>query len=133
MADPGFPRRGWDGGALTPEFGPKPIITARKRSLGQGNIFAPVCNSVHMGGTWAGTPRDQVHPQTRYTTQTRYTPQGPGAQPGTRYTPNQVPSGPGTPLPPDQVHPSGTRYIPQTRCPLGPGTPPPPDQVHPPD
>ena len=23
------------------------LITARKRSLGQGNIFAPVCHSVH--------------------------------------------------------------------------------------
>ena len=30
--------------------------TARKRSLGQGNIFAPVCQSVHGGSTWAGTP-----------------------------------------------------------------------------
>ena len=39
------------------------FITARKRSLGQGNIFAPVCHSVHgVGSTWAGTPRDQVHP-----------------------------------------------------------------------
>ena len=27
-----------------------PVITARKRSLGQGNIFAPVCHSVHGGG-----------------------------------------------------------------------------------
>ena len=26
------------------------IITARKRSLGQGNIFAPVCHSVYGGG-----------------------------------------------------------------------------------
>ena len=26
------------------------IITARKRSLGQGNIFTPVCHSVHGGG-----------------------------------------------------------------------------------
>ena len=26
------------------------IFTARKRSLGQGNIFAPVCHSVHRGG-----------------------------------------------------------------------------------
>ena len=63
MADPGFPRQGWDGGALTPEFGPKPIITARKRSLGQGNIFAPVCHFVQRGSTWAGTPQDQVHPR----------------------------------------------------------------------
>ena len=27
-----------------------PIITARKGSLGQGNIFTPVCHSVHRGG-----------------------------------------------------------------------------------
>ena len=26
------------------------MITARKRSLGQGNIFTPVCHSVHRGG-----------------------------------------------------------------------------------
>ena len=26
------------------------FITARKRSLGQGNIFTPVCHSVHRGG-----------------------------------------------------------------------------------
>ena len=26
------------------------VITARKRSLGQGNIFTPVCHSVHGGG-----------------------------------------------------------------------------------
>ena len=26
------------------------IVTARKRSLGQGNIFTPVCHSVHSGG-----------------------------------------------------------------------------------
>ena len=30
------------------------IITARKRSLGQGNIFAPVCHSVHWGGLVLG-------------------------------------------------------------------------------
>ena len=28
------------------------IITARKRSLGQGNIFTPVCHSVHRGCVW---------------------------------------------------------------------------------
>ena len=26
------------------------LFTARKRSLGQGNIFTPVCHSVHRGG-----------------------------------------------------------------------------------
>ena len=28
------------------------IFTARKRSLGQGNVFTPVCHSVHRGGWW---------------------------------------------------------------------------------
>ena len=37
------------------------IITARKRSLGQGNISTPVCHSVHRGGVclnacWDTTP-----------------------------------------------------------------------------
>ena len=27
------------------------VITVRKRSLGQGNVFTPVCHSVHMGGS----------------------------------------------------------------------------------
>ena len=36
----------------------KYIFTARKRSLGQGDIFTPVCHSVHGGGVawfWGGT------------------------------------------------------------------------------
>ena len=32
------------------------IITARKRSLGQGNIFTPVCHSVHTGGVCVVAP-----------------------------------------------------------------------------
>ena len=44
------------------------LITARKRSFGQGNIFAPVCYSVHGGSAslHAGIhPRDQrQHPPT---------------------------------------------------------------------
>ena len=28
------------------------IVTARKRSLGQGNVFTPVCHSVHGRGVW---------------------------------------------------------------------------------
>ena len=45
-----------------PKWMSQHIIKARKRSLGQGNIFAPVCHSVHRGGTWAGTPRAGTHP-----------------------------------------------------------------------
>ena len=90
------------------------IITARKRSLGQGNIFRSVCQELFSeSGKYLG----------------RY----PLPQPGT-------PPGPGTP-PQDQVHPAGTRYTPQTRYTPRtryippPGTPPtrytPPDQVPP--
>ena len=48
------------------------IFTARKRSLGQGNIFTPVCHSVHRGGVPGQVPPGQVHPPGRYTPQTRY-------------------------------------------------------------
>ena len=27
-----------------------PLVTAHKRSLGQGNVFTPVCHSVYRGG-----------------------------------------------------------------------------------
>ena len=39
------------------------VITARKRSLGQGNIFAPVCHSVHRGVSGQVHPPGQVHPR----------------------------------------------------------------------
>ena len=40
------------------------VVTARKRSLGQGNIFAPVCHSVHGGSAsvHAGIPPPQQTP-----------------------------------------------------------------------
>ena len=88
--------------------------------LGQGYIFTSVCDSVHGGSTWAGTP-----PRTRYTPGPG-TPPGQGTPPGTRYTPlDQVP--PGTRYTPwDQVHSPGpgTPPGPGTAPPLGPGTPP---------
>ena len=105
----------------------KLLATARKRSLGQGNIFTPVCHFVHRRKEylgryppgrytpWAGTPLGQVHPLGRYTPLDRYTPR------------DQVP-------PWDQVHPP--RYTPQDQVhPLAGTTPPevhPWDQVHPP-
>ena len=45
------------------------LLPPAKRSLGQGNIFAPVCHSVHRGRVpgqvhpTAGTPPGQVHPR----------------------------------------------------------------------
>ena len=55
------------------------IFTARKRSLGQGNIFTPVCYSVHRG---SASVHDGIPP------------------PRTRHPPDQVPHGPGIPLKP---------------------------------
>ena len=78
------------------------IVTTRKRSLGQGNIFAPVCHSVHRGRVpgqvhpTAGTPPGQVHPRA-------------GAPPGQVHPQAGTPHWAGTPpwvgTPPRQVHP----------------------------
>ena len=67
-----------------------PIFTARKQSLGQGNIFSSVCQEFcSQGGQYvppgrynplAGTPPRQVHPPWAGTPPDRYTPSG-------RYTP----------------------------------------------
>ena len=67
------------------------IFTARKRSLGLGNIFTSVCQEFcSQGGGYLG----------------KYPPPGPGTPP----PPDQVP-------PWDQVHPSRTRYTPGARYP----------------
>ena len=83
-----------------------------QRSCGQGNIFTPVCHSVHRGGSasvHAGIPPG-----------TRQTPPGPGSQPpGTRQTPPwdqaDPPPGPGRPPPGPGRHPPGTRQTPPPR------------------
>ena len=43
------------------------FITASKRSLRQGNIFAPVCHSVHRGGVPGKVPTRAGTPPGRYT------------------------------------------------------------------
>ena len=90
------------------------LITVRKRSLGQSNIFAPVCHSVHrgMGSTWAGTPPSRYSPLAGTPPRQVHPPAG--------IPPRQVPPGRHTPW---QVHPlastpprAGTppgRYTPQ--------------------
>ena len=67
------------------------VFTARKRSLGQGNIFTHVCHSDHRGGS--GTP-----PQTRPS----------GTRPPTLEP--DTPPGPDTPR--DQTHTPQTRQPP---------------------
>ena len=115
------------------------IITARKRSLGQGNIFTPVCHSVHRG-EYLGRypPGPGTPPRTKYTPQDQVPPPGPGTPPRTRYTsrdkvhPLKTSYTPQDQLHPpwDHVHPPQTRYTPGTRyttrdqVPPRPGTPP---------
>ena len=99
------------------------IFTARKRSLGQGNMFTGMCLA-----TGGSTPQDQVHPPGQVH------PLGPGTPPsGTRYPPDQVP--PRTRYTPWDQAPPGSRppgadtsrdQVPQYQVP-----PTPQDQVHP--
>ena len=102
------------------------LITARKRSLGQGNIFTPVCHSVHRGvclsACWDTTPppppQDEAHPQDQaQPTGTRH-PLGPDTHPQGQDT------HPPPPSPWDQTPPPGPGTPPP-----GPGTPPPRDQA----
>ena len=116
------------------------LVTARKRSLGQGNIFTSVCHSVHGGGEYlAGTPPWQIHSPGRYSPPPdRYTPLGRYTSPG-RYAPwTGTPPQTGIPpprqvhpldryVPHGQVHPPLARYIPLGQVhPPSTGTPPPP-------
>ena len=106
------------------------IITARKRSLGQGNMFTGVCLSTGGVHDQVHSP-DQVHPPEQTPPQSRH-PLEPGAPHRADTPQDQVhPPRPGTPPPPgadtprDQVHPPPGADTPQTRyAPLGPGTPP---------
>ena len=81
------------------------FVITRKRSLGQGNIFTPVCHSVHRGEYLGRNPPGQVHPPAG-TTPRQVHPPGPGTPPRPGTPPGQVPPGPGY-TPPDQVHPPG--------------------------
>ena len=75
---------------------PLSLITTRKWSLRQGNIFTPVCHSVHRGGLpqcmmgYHTTPPNQAPPPGPGTPRTRHhQPPGPGDPP------NQAPLPPG--------------------------------------
>ena len=72
------------------------VITARKRSLGQGNIFSSVCQEFcSRGGVCLSACWDT-------TSWVQGTSQGPGHPPRTRHPPSgsgmPLPQGPGTPL-----------------------------------
>ena len=86
------------------------LFTAHKRSLGQGNIFAPVCHSVHGGSTWGGTPGDQRQvPPSRYTPRTRgrYPPAGTPLGPEACTIPSKYPPGKRGRYPPSRYIPPG--------------------------
>ena len=101
------------------------LVTARKWSLGQGNIFISVCHSVHRGGsTWPGTPPPGPG---------RYTPQDQAGTPPLDQAGTHPPLEPGRYTPPPrtrQVHPpdqASTHTPPQDQA----GTPPPPEKQTP--
>ena len=105
------------------------IFTARKRSLGQGNIFASVCHL--FTGTKYLTP-----PVTRYTPNQVHppragTPPGPGAPPRSRYIPRTRITPPWDQVPPRTRYTTQTRYTPQTSYTPRPATPA-QNQLHPP-
>ena len=102
-----------------------------QRSCGQGNIFTPVCHSVHRGWWWypEGTEADPTPPQIRHTPRTRHTTPPDHTPPDQAHPPRPNPSalGPGTPPSPDQAHhPPPTRHTnppDQIHHPPGPDTP----------
>ena len=91
------------------------IFTARKRSLGQGNIFAPACHSVHRGwglvlvgyllqgacsgggvpapggGAWWRPPWSRHPPRAGPSSQEQ------APSPGSKHPPEQAPPGPDPP------------------------------------
>ena len=95
-----------------------------QRSCGQGNIFTPVCHSVHRGGVstrenppdQADTPLGADTPPDQADTPREQTPSGPGRHP----------PGPGR-HPPDQADPPrpGRHPLGADTPPPGPGRPPP--------
>ena len=80
------------------------LVTTHKRSLGQGNIFAPVCHSVHREGSasvHAGTRQVHHPPGTRQAPpRTRHYPPGPGRHPP---GPGRHPPGPSRHPPPEHT------------------------------
>ena len=105
------------------------VITTRKRSLGQGNIFSSVCQEFcSRGGTLAGTPPGRYTPQGRYTSPGQVHPFWAGTPPPGRYTPGQVHPQAATPpgrytllcrYTPLGRYPPPGRYTPREQCMIG--------------
>ena len=91
MADPEFHRRVWGKGrSPIPEYGAKPYYYRLQRSCGQGNIFAPVCHSVHRG-LYASVNAGMPPPRSRHPPE-QTPPQGRhplGADPPQKQTPQE--------------------------------------------
>ena len=88
-----------------------------QQSCGQGNIFAPVCHSVHTGGFCLNACWDTNHPPPGIR---HHPPTGPGRPPQTRQTPpDQTPPRTRQTPPLDQTpHPPGPCRLPQDQTPL---------------
>ena len=112
VADPGFSRRG----TPTHEFGTKTYYYWPQRSCGQGNIFTPVCHSVHRGegvclsACWDSTPQSR-HTTPEQTPPSRHPPPPWADTPQSRHPP-------GADTPQAQTLPGG-RHTPQSRHPPG--------------
>ena len=104
-----------------------------KQSFGQGNIFTPMCHSVHRGEYLTRhvppqarhtpprqdmPPTDQTHTPHRPDMPPRPDPPGPDMPPQTRHAPDQTP--------PDQTHTPGPDTPPRPDTPLPPGLSTPP-------
>ena len=85
-----------------------------KRSFGQGNVFTRVCDSVHRGGAWSGTPPPGRHPPRQAPPKAGTHP--PGSPPPGRHPPRQAP--------PPGRHPPSRQAPPLAGTPLQAGTPP---------
>ena len=97
-------------------FSNSELITAPKRSLGQGNIFTPVCHSVHRGGL----PQCMLG----------YHPPGPGTPPPEQTPQEQTPPPRAADTPPGTRHPPGAN-TPLEADPPGANCPPPLEQTPP--
>ena len=105
-----------------------------KRSCGQGNIFAPVCHSVHRGvfatvhagipppAPWEQTPPQEQTPPSGADTPLRSI-HPPGAETPQEQTPPRSRHPPGADTPQSR-HPPVSRHPPGSRYPLGTDTPP---------
>ena len=102
-----------------------------QRSCGQGNIFAPVCHSVHGGEGVSASVHAGIPPPRADTTPQEQAPPGEQTPPWEQTSPSEADTPPGSRHPPRSRHtplgadtpreqtPPGSRHTPQSRHPAG--------------